>query len=322
MTGREEINRSILLKLKKKIEGNPLLQDFLTDMETSGLEVKTCQAYLNMVCSFLAFLKKDVRETTVSDINNYLLSLKKGDKPQTYLRTIWYCLNRFYGYLLRVGEVNENVMSKVTKPKAKPSREVVRTFLTPEELNMILNDANQIENEWFRLRNVAILRLMMETGIRCSAVTSINVDDYDIQNRQIKVTDKENKTTLFPISVDLTLAIGNWILIRARSKNLKPQEQALFLMENRHTRITSDKIEEIVKIHSQCIPNKHITPHKLRASFATNLYNMTGDIRLVQECMNHADISTTQLYIQSDGRNRKKATEIMSDLLKSGGDSQ
>ena len=68
--------------------------------------------------------------------------------------------------------------------------------------------------------------------------------------------------------------------------------------------------------YKDAVPGKHITPHKLRASFATNLYNQTGDIRLVQEAMNHAKIATTELYIQSDGRNRKKAADIMSQLLK------
>lgn len=316
MTGREEINHVIHEKLIRKTAENPLLRGFLIDMEASGLEIKTCQTYLNMVMHFENFLNKDICKSTVDDINNYLYSIKQGDKPQTHLRTVWYCLNRFFGYLLRIGKVEENIMVKVIKPKAKPSREVERIYLAPEELNLMLESANQIENEWFRLRDTAILRLMMETGIRRSAVVSINVDDYDIDNRQIRITDKENKTTIFPLSLELTLAIGRWIVIRARSKNLKSGEQALFLAENRHVRISPDGISEIVKMHSQCIPNKHVTPHKIRASFATNLYNATGDIRLVQECMNHADISTTELYVQSDGRNRKKAVDIIAGLLK------
>lgn len=316
MTGREEANLKIRNRLEKKVSDNPILKNFYMDMYTSGLEMRTCTTYINMLFNFSKFLQKDLREATAIDVNNYLGSLKHGDKPQTYLRTTWYCLNKFYGYLLLQGEVSENIITKVTKPKAKPSREVVRTFLTPEELKMMLDDTNKIENDWFRLRNVAILRLFIETGIRCSAVVNANVEDYDLDKRQIRITDKENKTTLFPISVDLALAIGRWILIRFKSKNLKPGERALFLSETTHKRITREKVEEIVRIHSQCIPNKHVTPHKLRASFATNLYNATGDIKLVQECMNHADISTTQIYIQFDERNRKKANDIMSGLLK------
>ena len=90
---------------------------------------------------------------------------------------------------------------------------------------------------------------------------------------------------------------------------------ALFLSK-KGGRLQAEGVREIFSRYKDAVPGKHITPHKLRASFATNLYNQTGDIRLVQEAMNHAKIATTELYIQSDGRNRKKAADIMSQLLK------
>ena len=97
---------------------------------------------------------------------------------------------------------------------------------------------------------------------------------------------------------------------------LPGHENALFLSTQKK-RMGVQAVENMVKKYAREVtPNKKITPHKLRASFATNLYNQTGDIRLVQEAMNHAKIATTELYIQSDGRNRKKAADIMAELLK------
>ena len=315
MTGREETNKKIRYALEKKTEQNPILHGFFIDMDSSGLEIKTSQNYINMTLRFLTDVGKPVNDITVNDVNEFLASHKKGDKPQTHLRTVWYCLNRFFDYLVRTGEASTNIMERVKKPKAKPAREVNRTYLTPDEYKLLLDRVDEEVSIWTRTRDKAILRLFIETGIRCSALSEINVSDIFLDDLTIRVTDKENKTTMFPISEGMKETLRIWIAVRSCTKELDANEPALFLSVH-NKRISTDAIRDIVDKYSKVIKGKHITPHKLRASFATNLYNQTGDIRLVQECMNHADISTTQLYVQSDGRNRKKAANIISKLIK------
>ena len=251
----------------------------------------------------------------MQDVNQYISSLKKGDKPQTYLRTLWYCLNRYFGYLVRTGEVGENIMERVIKPKAKPNREIKRTCLTPEEYKLLLSAARRDPDDWQSARNTAIIRILIETGIRVSALTEINVTDILPKQHAIRITDKENKTTDYPISIEVMKDLLAWFGQRRLTKGKRPDEPALFLSA-RGGRLQAEGVREIFVRYKDAVPGKHITPHKLRASFATNLYNQTGDIRLVQEAMNHAKIATTELYIQSDGRNRKKAADIMSQLLK------
>ena len=119
MTGREETNEKIRTLIRKKLDKDPQLEGFFLDMDAAGLEMKTCYAYLNIVSHFLREVKVPLKEIQVQDVNQYISSLKKGDKPQTYLRTLWYCLNRFFGYLVRMGEVEENIMQKVIKPKTQ-----------------------------------------------------------------------------------------------------------------------------------------------------------------------------------------------------------
>lgn len=312
MTGREETNRILREKISKKVEGNLLLQNFFVDMDSAGLEMKTCDVYVNLITHFLREVNLPPNKIQVQDVNRYIQSLKRGDKPQTYLRTLWYCLNRFFNYLVRIGSVQENIMSRVIKPKAKPSREVKRTYLTPAEYKLLLNAVDDEEDEWVWARDRAILRLLIETGIRCSALTEINLDDIDVGRHIIRITDKENKTTEYPVSYDLLVVIVDWV----KQRGVVGGEPALFLGRKKGKRILTDTVRDIITKYSYAVPDKHITPHKLRASFATNLYNQTGDIRLVQEAMNHAKIATTELYIQSDGRNRKKASAIMNSLLK------
>ena len=315
MSGREETNRRLRRAIEQKTVQDPVLNGFFLDMDSSGLEMKTCYAYLNMVSHFLREVKVPLKEIQVQDVNQYIASLKKGDKPQTYLRTLWYCLNRYFCYLVRTGEVGENIMERVIKPKAKPNREIKRTCLTPEEYQLLLSAARRDPDDWQSARNTAIIRILIETGIRVSALTEINVEDILPEQHAIRITDKENKTTDYPISIEVMKDLLAWFGQRRLTKGKRPNEPALFLSA-RGARLQAEGVREIFIRYKDAVPGKHITPHKLRASFATNLYNQTGDIRLVQEAMNHAKIATTELYIQSDGRNRKKAADIMSQLLK------
>lgn len=315
MSGREETNRRLRRAIEQKTVQDPVLNGFFLDMDAAGLEMKTCYAYLNMVSHFLREVKVPLKEIQVQDVNQYIASLKKGDKPQTYLRTLWYCLNRYFGYLVRAGEVGENIMERVIKPKAKPNREIKRTCLTPEEYQLLLSAARRDPDDWQSARNTSIIRILIETGIRVSALTEINVEDILPKQHAIRITDKENKTTDYPISIEVMKDLLAWFGQRRLTKGKRPNEPALFLSA-RGARLQAEGVREIFVRYKDAVPGKHITPHKLRASFATNLYNQTGDIRLVQEAMNHAKIATTELYIQSDGRNRKKAADIMSQLLK------
>ena len=315
MSGREETNRRLRRGVEQKNAQGPVLVGFFLVMDAAGLEMKTCYAYLNMVSHFLREVKVPLKEIQVQDVNQYISSLKKGDKPQTYLRTLWYCLNRYFGYLVRTGEVGENIMERVIKPKAKPNREIKRTCLTPEEYQLLLSAARRDPDDWQSARNTAIIRILIETGIRVSALTEINVEDILPEQHAIRITDKENKTTDYPISIEVMKDLLAWFGQRRLTKGKRSDEPALFLSA-RGARLQAEGVREIFVRYKDAVPGKHITPHKLRASFATNLYNQTGDIRLVQEAMNHAKIATTELYIQSDGRNRKKAADIMSQLLK------
>lgn len=316
MTGREETNRKMLSEITLKIQNDPVLRGYLSDMRAAGLEPTTCCTYINHVIFMRKRIQKPLDEINMMDINDFFQSLKRGDKPQTYLRTYWYSLNRFFGYLVRAKIVSENIMELVSKPKAKPSREVKRIYLTPKECKLLLEDAEEAETPWTAARDKAILRLFIETGIRCTALTDINIEDFDFDKQTLRITDKENKTTVFPLSLDLAGDILMWTVYRKYSKNISPEERALFICDKLNTRLTQRGVSKIVALHSENALGKVISPHKLRASFATNLYNATGDIYLVQQAMNHAKITTTELYIQSDDRNRKKASAIMNSLLK------
>ena len=111
---------------------------------------------------------------------------------------------------------------------------------------------------------------------------------------------------------ELVYDIEEWLSIRA--KEIKDDEQALFI-SNRRRRMDQLSISNVVKKYSKVIEDKHITPHKLRATYGTQLYNETGDIYFVQECMGHSNPKTTELYVRGKKKNMKKASDIMSKML-------
>ena len=103
-----------------------------------------------------------------------------------------------------------------------------------------------------------------------------------------------------------------WIYIRENI--VDDDEQALFI-SNRKKRMDVSSISNVVKKYSKHINNKNITPHKLRATYGTQLYNETRDVLFVQDCMGHSSPKTTQLYIRDRKDNLKKASDIMAKLI-------
>ena len=160
-----------------------------------------------------------------------------------------------------------------------------------------------------------MINIFLNTGMRCSALYKLDVDNINFETKTLVVLDKGSKLQVYDLSDDTLEMIVKWL--DKRSIILGDQiEEALFI-SNQRRRMTQTSIGRIVHKYAQEIPGKNITPHKLRATYGTQLYEHTHDIYFVQECMGHNNPKTTELYIrgQKDGT-RKKALEIMTKVVK------
>ena len=214
-------------------------------------------------------------------------------------------------------------MLQVNRPKAIENQSTVvkreKGFLTQEEISEYIqtiedNDIHQyrqVGEDWNK-RDLVMVKIFLNTGIRCSALSKLDVSSIDFENKTLIVTDKGNKVKLFDLPDDLLCEIKQWL--RIRKTKVKGKETALFI-SNRRRRIDPVSISNIVNKYSINIEGKHITPHKLRATYGTQLYNETGDIYFVQDCMGHSNPKTTELYIRGEKRNTKKASDIMSRIV-------
>lgn len=321
MTGREEANQKIYRLIQGLAERYPVIDGFYRYMKVASLEDRTCLDYCYIVTQFLKETGVDYRTATPVDVTNYLFSHQKGDKPQTQLNLMWYGLNKFYKYLVTIGEVETNIMQSIDKPRPKSSQDVKRTFLSPEECKAFLkaiDEKNKDRYGFQNLRDQALFRVLMETGVRISAIVNANIEDFDKERHVLRVTDKGNKTTEYALSDFSFNDVCVWITHRVyvmQPYNPNYPSEPLFITRRRK-RMNTTEIYDLTKTYGKMIGREDIHPHSFRASFATNLYNETKDIAFVQRSMNHAKINTTQLYIQDDDVSHERAASIMCGLLK------
>ena len=155
------------------------------------------------------------------------------------------------------------------------------------------------------LRDRAILELLYASGLRVSELVNARLENLDLENRIIRVTGKGNKTRLVPVGAKACAAIALY-LQKERPGFVGKRTGSEVFLSSRGTRLSTVRIWQIVKA---CAKNAgldlNVYPHLLRHSFATHLLSNGADLRIIQELLGHADISTTQIYTHVDQRRLK-----------------
>jgi len=215
--------------------------------------------------------------------------------------------------------ITDNPMVFIKRIKRKD--EVKRYKLNISDLNDIITAVDyeqgtgrerQIQLEW-KSRNKLILLLFMNTGMRETALSEINLSDIDFENNILRIIDKGSKHHEYQID-HLIVYIQDWLRKREQLMRGYHANDALFISERR-TRISSKAIIDIVgKVSMQGLGYR-ITPHKLRAAFCTIMYEETKDIEFVRQAVGHSNVAVTQRYIVSDNSARKQSALIMAKGL-------
>ena len=156
-------------------------------------------------------------------------------------------------------------------------------------------------------RDLAILTLLLGTGIRVSECVGLNLTDVDFKNNGITVTRKGGSQMVVYFGDEVADALENYIEgDRKAITPLSGHEEALFLSTQRK-RMGVQAIENMVKKYArQVTPNKKITPHKLRSTYGTSLYKETGDIYLVADVLGHKDVNTTKKHYAAIDEDRRR----------------
>lgn len=284
-------------------ENNPECHKYeIKDIPITFLDLITpldIEEYLN----YLKFYTKDGVEHTNDErgISRKLASLRS-----------------FYNYYFRKQLIKTNPPDLVKPPKLH-EKEITR--LDIDEVAMLLDEVESGEkltahqlayHEQTKLRDLALLSLLLGTGIRVSECVGLDIADVDFKNNGIKIHRKGGAEVIVYFNDEVADALQDYLEIRSEIEAAEGHTNALFLSMQKK-RISVRSVEKLVKKYAQLVTTvKHITPHKLRSTFGTNLYQETGDIYLVADVLGHKDVNTTRRHYaaQADARRRQAAKMV------------
>ena len=261
-----QYNKNYSLKTIKNYELD--LRDYFDFLNLEGLDYKTIK-YEDLRYLFEHFEKNKLSNKSV---RRHISSLKS-----------------FYKYLNLEEIVNSNPFNYVSLPKKETK---LPRYLTYDELLQIFHSLEIKTN--YDLRDRLLLELMYATGIRVSELTSIKIHDLDLNNQSIKVLGKGDKERIVYYNDVVKKLLKDYLNIY---DTLNKKKSNYLILNQKGDKLTTAGISYIInKVIKKISFKKHITPHKLRQSFATHLLNNGCDILTVQELLGHASISTTGIY--------------------------
>lgn len=227
-------------------------------------------------------------------------------------------LKSFYNYFFCMEIISSNPAALVPLPKLH-EKEIVR--LDVDEVAILLDqveDGTKLTKSQLKyhnktkIRDVALLTLLLGTGIRVSECVGLDINDVDFKNNGIKIRRKGGYETVIYFSEEVSEALHDYLEKRHHIIPLEGHENAFFLsIQNR--RITVRAVENLVKKYASTVTSlKKITPHKLRSTYGTTLYQETGDIYLVADVLGHKDVNTTKKHYaaQEESRRRMAASAV------------
>ena len=346
---RDEVDAKRILQIRDITRGLPqACSDFLRSIaiSTSSLTRLAYAIDLNTFFSFLhderiVFSEKEIRlmddrdleKLSRSDIiayTEYLTYYLKNADDESVPNKIFVnhdlaikrklCTVRsFYDYLFKNQRISSNVTELVPLPKIheKPiirlSKEEMVRMLEQAQTGDKLSKQQQKFQKITAKRDYAILSLFLGTGIRVSECIGMNIADVDLENNAFIVTRKGGNQVVLYFPPEVADALAEYMEERETIETVQGHEDALFLSLQRR-RITQRAVQNLVKKYaSVAAPLKsRISPHKLRSTYATNLYNETGDIYLVADVLGHTSVDTTRKHYadMTDARRRMAAEHV------------
>jgi len=266
-----------------------------------GLSRNTIDAYRRDLIRYAAYLRERQIEDAVSAdpsiVSGFVAHLSAGEyrdgrryRASSVARTLA-AVRSFHRFLQREGEAPADPAREVVRPKVP--RGLPRALSVDEVARILSVPA---AGDAAALRDRAILETLYGAGLRVSEVVGLDIDDVDLEEGSIRVVGKGDRERLVPIGRAAREAVGSY-LTRERPGLARAKSGSAVFLNRRGGRLSRQGIHRIVKASArQAGITKRVTAHSLRHSFATHLLEGGADIRVVQELLGHALLSTTQIY--------------------------
>ena len=341
-TYREHTDTENILKLRQVLSTLPAFcKDYFRAID-STTTTKTRISYAYDIRIFFQFLLDEnpafknyamtdfsvavldqIKAVDLEEYMEYLKVYQNGDKTETNgergLKRKISALRSFYAYYYKREMIHTNPTVLIDVPKIH-DKSIIR--LDTDEVALLLDyiehcgdsltGQKRVYYEKTKERDLAIVTLLLGTGIRVSECVGLDIEDVDFKNNGIKVTRKGGNEMVVYFGEEVEKALKRYLEIREGITPLAGHEHALFYSAQRK-RMGVQAVENMVKKYSrQITTTKKITPHKLRSTYGTALYQETGDIYLVADVLGHKDVNTTKKHYAAldDTRRRQAATAV------------
>lgn len=261
----------------------------------------TLRNYISDLRQFEAFLDRrakehDEKKTPIEDVSvhlvrAYLASLAKQNKKSSIGRKLA-SLKGFYRFLVREKRIAQDPLALVATPKQEKP---LPKFLSVDDAFRLLGGIAGADI--LSLRDRAILETLYSTGVRVSEAVNLNWDDVDIRLGVIRVMGKGSKERIVPIGEVALKALEEYAAEQALKWKRAAKGNSPVFLNHHGRRITTRSVARVVEKYLKAadIPVR-MGPHGLRHTFATHLLNGGADLRVIQELLGHASLSTTQRY--------------------------
>jgi len=266
-----------------------------------GFSKNTVVAYRNDLYQLVSFVEEEAAKHgfTPSWANfsrqlmlSYLLNLKERNYAATTTARKVAAAKSFFSFMVAEGNMKDDPTQNVGSPKVGKSLPKVISYSQA----MLLLEQPSKKPPLEAKRDKAMLELLYASGMRVSELVSLNLDDVDTESASVRCFGKGNKERIIPIAPRAALAVKEY-LQEARPQLVHDTNEKALFVNFRGDRLTRQGLWQILKGHAKSANlETDITPHTLRHSFATHMLSGGADLRVVQELLGHANISTTQVY--------------------------
>ncbi len=256
--------------------------------------------------AFASWTKEDrqmaeISAVTTQTLTDYLARRKRDGLAASSARIELVALKIFFRWLAARGKRAGDPAEPILPPRQEKH---LPDTLNEQDARLLVESI--IGNDPLDRRDRAILELFYASGLRLTELVESRLENLSLEEGWIRVTGKGNKTRLSPVGAAAREAIAAY-LAHGRPALVKPKTQSHVFLTINGTILTRARVYQIVQERAKAAGlGDRVHPHLLRHSFATHLLNNGADLRVIQEMLGHADISTTQIYTHVDQKRLKQ----------------
>ncbi|MEK6277160.1 MAG: tyrosine recombinase [Actinomycetota bacterium] len=275
-----------------------VLSAYDRDLGARGAAERTRRAYgvdLGQFSEWAQRLGRDPDEVVYRDVRRYAAGLSEAGAAASTVARKLASVRGLYDFLLRTGRIAQNPADLVATPK-KASK--LPRVLSSEQITALLERIPA--RTPLEVRDRAMLELAYSCGLRCEEIVDLDLGSVDFESEQLRVLGKGSKERVLPIGEPAQRALERYLATARPALVSDPAESALLLSKRGRRLSTSDVRRRLARWVREAAVAGGVSPHSLRHSFATHLLEGGADLRVIQELLGHASISTTQIYTRVD----------------------